>query len=245
MKYLIIERDSYSITATLKRPGARNAINFAVMAEFEGLLDELESDAELRLFTFTGHGSSFIAGGDLKEFHSIKDAEGARDMTRRMMRILERIEALPFWTLAAVNGHTYGGGWETMLAFDFRVASASAKFGFTQGSFYLPPGWGGITRLSKAVGKSQARYWLASRAVIRSQRALHTGLVQDLFDDDEFERKLSKLQHSLLKNDRTFIEYIKRSDIETVKDEIEPFSTFWESEEHHKRVDEFLSRKDK
>lgn len=244
MKYLIVNRDSHSITATLRRPDARNAINFAVMSELEELLDELESDTELRLFTFTGHGSSFIAGGDLKEFHSIKDAEGARDMTRRMIRILDRIEALPFWTLAAVNGHTYGGGWEIMLAFDFRVASTSAKFGFTQGSFYLPPGWGGFTRLSKTVGNSEARYWLASRAVINPQRALHTGLVQDLFDEDEFEQKLSKLQRSLLKNDRTFIEYIKRSDIQAVEDEIEPFSTFWESDEHHNRVEEFLSRKD-
>jgi enoyl-CoA hydratase/carnithine racemase len=245
MKHLIIERNSQSLTATLSRPDARNAINFAVMSELEELLDTMESDAELRLFTFTGYGKSFIAGGDLKEFHSIKDADGARKMTRRMIRILERIEALPFWTLAAVNGHTYGGGWETMLAFDFRIASASAKFGFTQGSFYLPPGWGGITRLSKTVGKSQARYWLASRAVIDSQKALHTGLVQDLFDEDEFEQKLSTLQRSLLKNDRAFIKYIKRSDIQAVEDEIEPFSTFWESEEHHKRVDEFLSRKDK
>ena len=242
MSLLKLDRSHYSITATLNRPEARNAINFEVMAELEQLLDELEGDPELRLFTLTGAGGSFIAGGDLREFHSIKDAEGARKMTRRMIRILQRIEALPFWTLAAVNGHAYGGGWETMLAFDFRVASTRAKFGFTQGSFYLPPGWGGITRLSETVGAARARYWLASRAIIDPEAALNAGLIQDLLDDDSYEEKLANLQRSLLKNDRTFIEYIKHSDIRHVEDEIEPFSTFWESEEHHNRVEKFLSR---
>jgi enoyl-CoA hydratase/carnithine racemase len=213
------------------------------MDQLEELLSQLEKDTELRLFVLTGSGDSFISGGDLREFHQIKDAEGAKEMTRRMMTILDRIEHLPCWTLAAVNGPAYGGGWETMLAFDFRIAISSASFGFTQGKFYLPPGWGGITKLTQIVGRDQTLYWLASQKVIDANTAFQSNLIQDVFEKHEYDEKLSRLKKSLIKNDRTFIEYIKRKDLHNPKDEIEPFSTFWENEEHLKRVDEFLSRK--
>lgn len=219
-----------------------NAINFDVMDQLETLLYELENDGELRLFILTGSDNSFISGGDLREFHQIKDTEGAKEMTRRMIAILERIEHLPCWTLAAVNGTAYGGGWETMLAFDFRIAISTATFGFTQGKFYLPPGWGGVTKLAEVAGRNQALYWLASQKVIDAKTALQSGLIQDVFDENEYNEKLSLLKRSLTKNDREYIEYVKRKDIQKSTDEIEPFSTFWESEEHMNRVEKFLSR---
>lgn len=236
-------KEKFTATATIDRPEAMNAINFKVMDRLESILDDIEQDDELRLFILTGKDNRFISGGDLKEFHSIDDAEGARKMSSRMLKILERFEHLKCWTLAAVNGHAYGGGWETMLSFDFRIAKASARFGFTQGMFYLPPGWGGLTRLSKVVGKSTADYWLASQKVIDSHEALQFGLIQDIFPDDEFESSLYKLTEKLTLNDRAFIEYMKRKDHRKITDELEPFTQFWESEEHISRVTDFLNRK--
>jgi enoyl-CoA hydratase/carnithine racemase len=236
-------KEKFTATATIDRPEAMNAINFEVMDRLESILDEVEQDDKLRLFILTGKDNRFISGGDLKEFHSIDDAEGARKMSSRMLTILERIEQLKCWTLAAVNGHAYGGGWETMLSFDFRIAKASARFGFTQGMFYLPPGWGGLTRLSEIVGKSTADYWLASQKVINSEEALRTGLIQDIFTDDEYDEKLSVLARKLTLNDRTFIEYLKKNQHRNITDELEPFTQFWESEEHLSRVTDFLKRK--
>jgi enoyl-CoA hydratase/carnithine racemase len=236
-------KEKFTATATIDRPEAMNAINFEVMDRLESILDEVEQDDELRLFILTGKDNRFISGGDLKEFHSIDDAEGARKMSSRMLTILERIEQLKCWTLAAVNGHAYGGGWETMLSFDFRIAKASARFGFTQGMFYLPPGWGGLTRLSEIVGKSTADYWLATQKVINSEEALRTGLIQDIFTDDEYDEKLSVLARKLTLNDRTFIEYLKKNQHRNITDELEPFTQFWESEEHLSRVTDFLKRK--
>jgi enoyl-CoA hydratase/carnithine racemase len=232
------------VTAVIERPKALNAINFDIMARLEEILDELEQDPELRLFILTGSGKSFISGGDLREFHSITDAEGAKVMSGRMIAILKRIEQLSCWTLAAVNGVTYGGGWETMLSFDFRIAASSAKFGFTQGKFYLPPGWGGIQSLSKIVGHSTARYWLASQKIIDAGTALQSGLIQDKFDDEDYSEKLEELKQNLTLNDRDFIKYIKESGARrNPMDEIEPFSRFWESREHKTRVQEFLNKK--
>ncbi len=236
-------KDKFTATATIDRPEAMNAINFEVMDRLETILSDVEKDKEVRLFILTGKENRFISGGDLKEFHTIDDAVGAREMSSRMLAILERIEHLRCWTLAAVNGHAYGGGWETMLSFDFRIAASSARFGFTQGKFYLPPGWGGLTRLSKIVGNSVANYWLATQKVINSKEALQSGLIQDIFSDDEFESSLYKLTEKLTLNDRAFIEYLKKNQYRNITDELEPFSRFWESEEHMKRVEEFFKRK--
>jgi enoyl-CoA hydratase len=242
---VIVKNEKYVTTASIDRPGSMNAINFEVMDKLETLLDELERDTELRLFILTGSGKSFISGGDLKEFHQIKDAEGARMMSNRMLAILERIENLPCWTLAAVNGHAYGGGWEIMLSLDFRIAVSSAKFGFTQGKFYLPPGWGGLTRLSKTIGRELATFWLASQKVITSEIAHQSGLIQDLYEVDQYEENLELLKKQLTLNDRSYIEYMKRGNQQKSADEPGPFSKFWESKEHQNRVNEFLRKKSK
>jgi enoyl-CoA hydratase len=239
---LIVDEQNFTITARIHRPESRNAINFDVMEKLEMLLDRLETDEECRLFVLTGSGKSFISGGDLREFHGITDAEGARQMSARMLSILDRIEALPCWTLAAINGHAYGGGWETLLSFDFRVAKTSATFGFTQGKFYLPPGWGGLTRLSQAVGRPLADYWLASQKVIDARTAHQSGLIQDLFEDREYDDQLNKLIRKLTLNDQKYIAYMKGEKKRDITGELEPFSRFWESEEHQKRVEGFLNR---
>jgi enoyl-CoA hydratase len=238
-----IEKSEHVLKIAIDRPRAMNAINFEVMEKLEAALQEAENDPELRLFILTGTDNRFISGGDLREFHQIESAEGARDMSKRMLSILNRIENLKYWTLAAVNGHAYGGGWETMLSFDFRIACRSARFGFTQGKFYLPPGWGGLTRLSNAVGREQADYWLASQKVIDAQTARQSGLIQDLFADDSYKEELEKLIRKLTLNDRTYIEYMKSQKKRDITRELKPFSQFWESPEHLKRVEQFLNRK--
>lgn len=240
---ITLQETEYVTTAVIDRPEAMNAINFMVMDRLEQILSGLESNPEVRLFVLTGCGDRFISGGDLREFHQIRDARGAQNMSNRMLTILDRIKNLNCWTLAAVNGPAYGGGWETMLSFDFRVARESATFGFTQGKFYLPPGWGGLTQLSQCVGKDTADYWLASQKVIDAETALRSGLIQDVFPDEEYDREMDNLIENLILNDRKFIEYLKAAPKRNIADELKPFSEFWESEEHRRRVQQFLERK--
>lgn len=241
---LITDRSGETLTATVNRPGSRNAVNFALMESLEKILDQLEEDPEIRLFVLTGSRESFISGGDLREFHQLKKADEAKSMTLRMLGILERIRNLPCWTLAALSGDAYGGGWEIAACFDFRIARSGIRIGFTQGKFYLPPGWGGVSSLIHLVGKQKALYWLASQKVIGTDEALQAGFLDDLFDDRSYLEELEKTIQNLTRNDRPFIEYLKNSSkFDHPEREIEPFSRFWESKEHNERVDRFLNRK--
>lgn len=241
---LRIEHTDQVVTAAVNRPGAKNAVNFELMDRLEELVEQLSDNSNVRLFILTGSAGSFISGGDLREFHQLKSADEAKKMTRRMLRLLETIRQLPFWTMAALNGDTYGGGWEIAASFDFRIAKRGINIGFTQGKFYLPPGWGGVASLTKLISKQKALYWLASHRVISANEAYQASFVDDVLEEDTYPASLQAIIDQLTRNDRPFIEYLKKSaHFDTPDQEVEPFSTFWESREHQDRVQAFLDRK--
>lgn len=251
MSTVKIERNNHICKAVIDRPEAHNAINFDVMDELEILLDEIEGDSTIRCFILSGSGDkTFISGGDLREFHTIKTAEAAKPMARRMLAILKRIEQLPCWTIAAINGAAYGGGCEMMLAFDFRMAIPRATFGFTQGKFYLPPGWGGLTRLVEKVGRSTALLWLAETKIIDSETALQQDLIDHITESNDWEDEVWERAEDLTKNDRPFIKNLKEGAMritqvrwKAIEAELDTFAQFWESDRHEKRVEKFLNRK--
>lgn len=253
MSVLKVEQKNHLCQAVINRPSSHNAINFAVMGALEDLLDDLETNSDIRCLILSGVGKkAFISGGDLQEFHTIKTAKEAKPMAKRMLRILERIEKLPCWTIASVNGPAYGGGCEIMLAFDFRIASKEATFGFTQGKFYLPPGWGGLTRLVERVGRSTALQWLAKASIIDAQTALKHKLIEHIAPQDELKEETLHWASQITKNDRPFINNLKQGAMritearwQAIEAELDTFAQFWESSLHKERVEKFLDRKEK
>jgi enoyl-CoA hydratase/carnithine racemase len=237
--------------ATINRPEAQNAINFAVIDELERLVGFIEENEQINAFILSGSGpKAFIAGGDLKEFHSIKDREQAMDMSKQVHELLMRIENLPVWTIACINGLAYGGGIEILLSFDFHIAADSARFGFTQGRFYLTPGWGGLTRLVEKVGKSKAFQLLAEAAVLSAREVQELGIIEKVVPMDDLHPSTLEWAEQLTKNDRYFIERLKKSvnagrkeRLEQLEAEIEPFTDLWIHDKHEQRVEKFI-RKD-
>lgn len=237
--------------AKINRPEARNAIDFKVMEQLEELVAQVESDEEIRVLILSGAGTeSFVSGGDLKKFHSIKSKDEAIAKAKRMQRLLSRIEQLPCWTVACINGDAYGGGIELMLAFDFRLSVLTAKFGFTQGRFYLVPGWGGLTRLVEKVGRTKALEWLGKSEIHDAKTVLAHGLIEDILPGHSPEDEVLEWVQKLTKNDRKFISIIKEGAMrfsaqrkEALDAEVTPFSELWVDEQHINRVEKFMNRK--
>ena len=233
----------------INRPDARNAINFQVIDQLEDLLTTLETDESIRVFIFSGEGNiSFIAGGDLKEFHSITKKSEAINISKRMQSLFKRIEELPCWNIAFINGDAYGGGIELMMAFDFILSSTHTKFGFTQGRFYLTPGWGGLTRLIERVGRSKALQW-QGKAEIKTARELYNeGFINSIIE----EKNVLEWAEPLTKNGRDFIQTLKRNSgissfnrFTLMESEIEPFADLWVDENHTSRVEKFIQKNNK
>lgn len=238
------------VTATITRPGALNAINFEVMTALETLLEQLESQPQWRVLVLRGQGTrSFISGGDLKAFASLTTAEDARAMSARMGEILNRVERLPCWTIAHVNGDAYGGGCETMAAFDFRYAHVDVHLGWTQARFGLTPGWGGLTRLVELVGHTTALTWLAGASRIGAMDAQRAGFLTHVSPDAEtLERDVQAWSQRIARHERALITALKqgaksaRWRIEAMGAEREPFAELWASETHHQKVAAFLKK---
>ncbi|GAA5521659.1 enoyl-CoA hydratase/isomerase family protein [Aliifodinibius salicampi] len=252
MPNLKVEFKNNICQAVVNRPEKHNAVNFEVIEALEDLIGRIEKDEETRCLILKGAGSqSFISGGDLREFHTLKKAEDAKPMAQRMVSLLTRIEKLPCWTIASINGAAYGGGCEIMLAFDFRIASFDAVFGFTQSKFYLPPGWGGLTRLVERVGRSTALRWLGAAKVVNAKEALRYNLVDRLTDPKKLSGESWEWAEQLTRNDRAFIKNLKEQALQlaharwkAIESELDSFAKFWESDLHHKRVQKFLDRKE-
>lgn len=237
--------------ATINRPKARNAVDFEVIDKLEELVSYVEKDDEIRVLILSGAGDqSFVAGGDLKKFHTIKSKEKAVEMSKKMHALFNRIEKLPCWTIACVNGDAYGGGIELMLTFDFRLSVPNAKFGFTQGRFYLVPGWGGLTRLVEKVGKAKALVWCGKSEIISAEAALKNGVIEYILPGKDLEKEMLDWAEKLTKNDRTFIKTLKEGASrfspqrkEALEAEIEPFADLWVDEKHLARVENFMKKK--
>jgi len=238
--------------AKIARPHALNAIDFDVMEQLEDILEILEEKKNIRVFVLSGEGhKSFVSGGDLRKFSTLDTEDDGKRMARRMTTILHRIEMLNCLTIACINGDAYGGGCETTLAFDFRIAAEHVRFGFTQGRFYLPPGWGGLTRLVELVGPSTALEWLSGSAVINSQAALAKGLINKVVSTDALVSETRKWAKGMSRNDREYIQALKHSIRQThnlsredsLEAELSTFIKFWASEEHFKRIEQFFNSK--
>lgn len=239
------------IWAKINRPKVRNAIDFEVMEQLEELVTQVEGDNQIRVLILSGSGDqSYVSGGDLKQFHGIKAKEEAVAKAQRMQTLLSRIEELPCWTITLINGDAYGGGIELMLAFDFRLSVPTAKFGFTQGRFYLVPGWGGLTRLVEKVGRAKALEWLGKSEVAEAHTVLAHGLIEHILPGNAPEDEVLEWAEDLTKNDRDFIRVLKTGAMrfsphreEALAAEVEPFSNLWVDEQHISRVEKFMKRK--
>ncbi|MEZ4459312.1 MAG: enoyl-CoA hydratase/isomerase family protein [bacterium] len=233
----------------INRPEALNAIDFETMDGLEAALDLAEA-LQPRVFVLSGAGEkAFISGGDLKRFSALINDDDAAEMARRMVAILARVEALDAWTVACVNGDAYGGGTETLLAFDIRIAAPHVRLGFTQARFHVPPGWGGLTRLVEAVGPSRAKHWLATGSVITAQEAHVAGLIHEVHDHvvAAVERRCDKLAEMEPELTRALKSGVRRAlevpHAQAIAGELEPFSKLWAGDEHHRRVASWAARK--
>jgi enoyl-CoA hydratase/carnithine racemase len=147
---------------TIDQPGGRaNVLSTALWTELGQTLDGLTHRPGVAgLVLASAKPGIFIAGADLKE---LADADPANPAPTRAfielgLRVLDTLEALPFPTVAIVDGAALGGGLEVALACDFRLCGTNPKvqLGLPEIKLGLIPGWGGTQRLPRLVGVEEA-----------------------------------------------------------------------------------------
>ena len=154
------------------------------------VLDELERGEWAGLIV-TGKPFVFCAGADINEFHGI-DAETARLGSRTGHELFARVAALPYPTLAAVNGACLGGGVELALHCDYRTISSGVRhFAAPEVFLGLFPAWGGTQLVPRLVGVEAAIKFnvanpLRQNKMLTGVEASEWGFADALFDPAEF-----------------------------------------------------------
>ena len=169
---------------TLNRPDKGNALTMPMLERFGQIADELQSDRETRAVVLRARGRFFCTGGDIEAWGSLSPHAMGRDWILRGIDVFERIAKLPQPVIAALTGHTLGGGLELAMAADLRIALKKAKFGNPEATLGMIPGWMGTSRLAEMIGPARARHILLLASPITSEQANDWGLVTALADDE-------------------------------------------------------------
>ena len=151
------------------------------MKELDALVDQLAARKEIKgLVLFSGKPDIFIAGADVKEFSSASEAS-VRETIERGQRVFGKIANLPFPTVAAIHGACLGGGCETALAMDWRLATDSKKtsIGLPEIKLGIIPAWGGTTRLPRTIGLAGGLDIILAGKALDAKRAKKAGLVDE------------------------------------------------------------------
>jgi 3-hydroxyacyl-CoA dehydrogenase/enoyl-CoA hydratase/carnithine racemase len=167
-----------------------NTFGEAALRSLEGVLDQLEADGWQGLLV-TGKPLVFAAGADITQFPGITP-ERAREGAAAGQALFGRLRALPFPTLAAVNGAALGGGLELALHCDVRTMASNVRHvGFPEVFLGLFPAWGGTQLVPRLVGAAAAVKLivdnpLKQNRLSRASDALGLGLVDHVLDPVEF-----------------------------------------------------------
>jgi enoyl-CoA hydratase len=152
-----------------------NALGREPLTAMLSAFASLDRDTNIRAVIMTGTNRAFCAGADLRE-----RAEGgalASSGTALFGQMLARLDALRPATIAAVNGHAFGGGLELALCCDLRIAATSARFAAAGVNMGL---MASVYRLPRLIGVARAKAMLLTGAPVSADLALHYGVVTEI-----------------------------------------------------------------
>src|SRR5678810_474544 len=162
---------------TMTDPPA-NAYTHEMMKELDSAILEARFDADVHVLVITGHGEKFFCAG--ANINMLKEADESFKyyFCLHANETLSRLEQTPKLVIAAMNGHTVGGGLEIALACDLRVArKGGGKIGLPEVALGVLPGTGGTQRLARLVGKARAIELMIHGRLMTMDEAAAAGLV--------------------------------------------------------------------
>ena len=142
---------------------------------FESLV-KAEEDSSVSGVVLTGNGRAFIAGADISEFGG--NVEGVS-----LNEVFNKLEYCSKPVVAAINGIALGGGLETALCCNYRIADKNAFVGLPEVNLGLLPGGGGTQRLPRLVGPGEALKMMLSGGHVPATKALHMGIVDKISEN--------------------------------------------------------------
>jgi enoyl-CoA hydratase/carnithine racemase len=176
-----------------------NTYSYEMMRQLDAAILEARFDPAVHVLVLVGAGEKFFcAGADIRML-SEADAVFKYHFCLHANETLNRLEQTPKLVLAALNGHTVGGGLEIALAADLRVARREGgKIGLPEVTLGVLPGTGGTQRLARVVGRARAIELMATGRTFGFDEAAELGLVQSILEPDDFRGRVADYARQFL-----------------------------------------------
>lgn len=179
-------KDAGVAVITMDDPPA-NTYTYEMNRKLDDAILCARMDNDVHVIVLTGAGDKFFsAGANIKMLSSV-DPTFKYYFCLHANEMLLRLEHTPKLVIAALNGHTVGGGLEIAMAADLRIARKDAgKIGLPEVNLGVLPGTGGTQRLSRLVGKSKAIELMITGNTFSFEEAKEFGIVNDVFEREGF-----------------------------------------------------------
>jgi enoyl-CoA hydratase / 3-hydroxyacyl-CoA dehydrogenase len=204
-----VERDGPIAWVLLDRPEVLNAVNSQLLEQLDETFTALGEVPELRVVVLAGSSPVFAAGADIAEMVD-KDVAGGRAFGFAGQAVCKRIEEFRTPVLALVEGYALGGGLELALACDFIVAATGARLGLPEVKVGIHPGWGGASRLTRLVGRANAKYVVyTGREDITAEEALALGIVTRVVPPDSIREEVAQIAQLIADRAPLGVQWVK------------------------------------
>src|SRR2546430_12657178 len=164
-----------------------NTYTYEMNKELDTCILNARMDDEVHVIVMRGAGDKFFsAGANIKMLSEVTPGFKYFFCLHANETLL-RLEHTPKLVIAALNGHTVGGGLEIAMACDLRIARKDAgKVGLPEVTLGVLPGTGGTQRLSRLVGKSKAIELMVTGNTFSFEEAQELGIINDIYEKDGF-----------------------------------------------------------
>jgi enoyl-CoA hydratase/carnithine racemase len=161
-----------------------NTYSYEMMREIDDAVLAARMDPEVHVIVIRGAGERFFCAGTNISTLAHAEADWKYYFCLHVNETLNRLEQTPKLVIAALNGHTVGGGLEVALAADIRVARKDAgRVGLPEVKLGVLPGSGGTQRLSRLLGKAKAIELMTTGRLISFDEAQALGLITEVWGE--------------------------------------------------------------
>ncbi len=197
LKTIIYTKEDGIAWAQLNRPTKLNALNSDVFGDIGRVVDEVAGDDEVRVLVITGGDKVFAAGADIEQM-STGDIADAYKFSDEIIPVTERLADLGKPTIAMMSGYALGGGLETALCCDFRIAADNVVVGLPEITLGIIPGGGGTQRLPRLINYSIAAEMLMLGGMMKAERAHQVGILNRVVPQEELKDAVVKFANQLM-----------------------------------------------
>jgi enoyl-CoA hydratase len=172
-----------------------NLFDQRMIDDFEAAIADLAATPP-RALLIRAEGRAVSGGVDVHVFEGLTPAQGSR-LWDELLGTIDQLERLPAPIVFAAHALTLTAAFEIALACDLIVATPATKFGLVEKVVGLTPSMGGTQRLAERAGSGRARQFVMSGELFGAEELERWGVVNSIFDEDEFEQRSRALAAEL------------------------------------------------